>query len=224
MPVGSPTMAKSIFGNRGNTLSMPFLPETSSSQEARKMIEDPLCPADISPVMGRPSGLFPNDKHPVWTSSPLRGRVGERVWMNACNNATNPPPQSLLPRPYSLSPSTVGVKGSRCHPATGFTVSIWALSKMVGPLPTSPKGEESRPDGSSPLGGIRGGLAHHTLFPCRWGVSPFSFMYASSTSAAAFSSRLTLGAAISFFSSSTASFVCSEQLFSIFSFAFGVQS
>ena len=36
IPVGSPTIAKSILGNSGITLSIPFFPDTSSSADARK--------------------------------------------------------------------------------------------------------------------------------------------------------------------------------------------
>ena len=35
IPVGSPTMATSIRGNMGSTCSTPFLPDTSSSADAR---------------------------------------------------------------------------------------------------------------------------------------------------------------------------------------------
>ena len=37
IPVGSPTTAKVMGGSSGKTLSMPFLPDTSSSQEAKKI-------------------------------------------------------------------------------------------------------------------------------------------------------------------------------------------
>ena len=37
IPVGSPTTAKEMGGNSGNTDSIPFFPETSSSADARKM-------------------------------------------------------------------------------------------------------------------------------------------------------------------------------------------
>ena len=37
IPVGSPTTAKEIGGSSANALSMPFFPDTSSSQDARKI-------------------------------------------------------------------------------------------------------------------------------------------------------------------------------------------
>ena len=159
MPVGSPTMATSIFGRWDRTNRKPFSPLTSSSHDARYTRLYFLC----------------------FEALP-------RSILYTCNRLTRPPPQSLAPRPYRWSPSTTGVNGSRVQVATGFTVSMCALSNSVG------------------FSGSNSSWMR-ILFPIRWKGIPHFPMKSAKTSAAAASSRLTDGVLMSSISSSTASFV-----------------
>ena len=104
IPVGSPTMATSIFGRWGSASEKPFCPLTSSSHEAR-----------YTRLYGTMCCVVPS-----------------RSILYTCNRLTSPPPQSLEPSPYRRPSSMVGVNGSRVHEATGFTVSMWAFNSRVG--------------------------------------------------------------------------------------------
>ena len=47
--------------------------------------------------------------------------------------AARPPFMSMAPRPWTLSPSSVGVKGSVSQPLATLTVSMWPMSITVLP-------------------------------------------------------------------------------------------
>ena len=106
-----------------------------------------------------------------------------------CKSDTSPPPQSLLPSPYSVPSSMVGSNGFRVHELTGFTVSICALSSRVG------------------LFSSNHGDTVHTLLASRHVFMPRLSIYPCMMSAAFFSSRLVDGVAISRCSNAMASSV-----------------
>ena len=122
-------------------------------------------------------------------STRLKGSSRVRKVRNVCIRLTAEAPASLLPRPYSRSPSMTGANGSRVYEAAGRTVSWCEFSSRVGRAGSNPSDRAQ------------------TLFASRSGAAPCSARYPKISSAVRASSRESDGVAISLFNSPMASVV-----------------